>query len=50
MNKWTQWYDSLSPSTREYLQDRAIWTDRDLAKFAVIAFLAGIVVGIVACL
>jgi hypothetical protein len=27
-----------------------IWTDGDLAKFAIIAFVAGIVVGVVACL
>ena len=46
MNKWTAWYDSLSPSTKEYLKGRAIWTDRDLAKFAMIAFRAGIVVGV----
>jgi len=50
MNKWTAWYDSLTPSTREYLKGRAIWTDRDLAKFAIIAFLLGIVVGVMACL
>ena len=50
MNKWTQWYNSLSPSTVEYLQGRAIWTDQDLAKFTVIAFVAGIAVGVVACL
>jgi hypothetical protein len=46
MNKWTQWYDSLSPATQEYLQGRAIWTDRDLAKFAFIAFVAGVITGI----
>jgi hypothetical protein len=45
MNKWTQWYDSLSPSTREYLQGRAIWTDADLAKFAVFAFVLGAILG-----
>jgi len=50
MNKWAQWYNSLSPSTQEYLLGRAIWTDQDLAKFAVIAFVAGIAVGVVACL
>ena len=50
MNKWTAWYDSLTPSTKEYLKGRAIWTDRDLAKFAIIAFLLGIVEGVVACL
>ena len=48
MNKWSAWYDSLTPSTREYLKGRAIWTDRDLAKFALLAFLVGVVVGIVA--
>ncbi len=48
MNKWSAWYDSLTPSTREYLKGRAIWTDRDLVKFAVLAFLAGVVVGMVA--
>ena len=48
MNKWSAWYDGLTPSTREYLKGRAIWTDRDLAKFAVLAFLVGVVVGMVA--
>jgi hypothetical protein len=48
MNKWAQWYDSLSPTTREYLKGRAIWTDQDLARFAVIAFLIGVVVGLLA--
>ena len=45
MNKWTAWYDSLTQSTREYLKGRAIWTDRDLAKFALIAFVVGVIVG-----
>ena len=48
MNKWTQWYDSLSPATQEYLRGRAIWTDRDLAKFAMMAFVLGVIVGMVA--
>jgi hypothetical protein len=48
MNKWAQWYDSLSPTTKEYLKGRAIWTDRDLARFAVIAFTVGVVVGLLA--
>ena len=50
MNKWTAWYDSLSPSTKEYLKGRAIWTDRDLTKFVAIAFVIGVVVGMIACL
>jgi hypothetical protein len=48
MNKWTVWYDSLTPSTKEYLKGRAIWTDRDLAKFAILSFLLGVIVGMVA--
>ena len=45
MNKWQQWHDSLSPSTKEYLKNQAIWTDLDLAKFALIAFVIGVVIG-----
>lgn len=48
MNKWAQWYDSLSPSTQVYLQGRAIWRDKDLVKFSVIAFVIGVVVGLIA--
>ena len=48
MNKWSAWYDGLTPSTREYLKGRAIWTDSDLAKFAILAFLVGVIVGMVA--
>jgi hypothetical protein len=48
MNKWTVWYDSLTPSTKEYLKGRAIWTDKDLAKFAILSFLLGVIVGMVA--
>lgn len=47
MNKWQQWYDSLDNNTKNYLRGRAIWTDADLAKFAFVAFVAGIIVGIV---
>jgi hypothetical protein len=50
MNKWTAWYDSLSPSTKQYLSTQAVWHDRDIFKFASIAFVMGIVVGVVACL
>ena len=48
MNKWQQWHDSLSPCTKEYLKKRAIWTDRDLAKFAMLAFVLGVILGMVA--
>jgi len=45
MNKWAQWYDSLSPSTKEYLKGRAIWTDRDVAVFVSIALAVGFFFG-----
>ncbi len=48
MNNWTQWYDNLSPSTKKYLQGRAIWTGTDLVKVALIAFIAGVIVGVIA--
>lgn len=44
-NKWQDWHDSLSPTTREYLKRQAIWTDKDLTKFALIAFVAGFILG-----
>jgi hypothetical protein len=47
MNKWQQWHNSLSPSTKEYLENQAIWRDIDLAKFALLAFVAGVVVGVI---
>ncbi len=49
-NKWTAWYDSLPDHTKQHLSPQAIWHDRDIFKFAVIAFVLGIVVGVVACL
>jgi hypothetical protein len=45
MNKW-----NLPNSIKEYGYNHAIWTDIDLAKFTFIAFVVGIVVGVVACL
>jgi hypothetical protein len=48
MNKWKS--SRLPNSIKEYGYNHAIWTDIDLAKFAMIAFVAGIVVGVVACL
>ena len=43
MNKRTQ--GNLPNSIKEYGYNHPIWTDIDLAKFALIAFVAGIVVG-----
>ena len=41
--KWQQWWDSLSPTTKEYLKAQPLWHDVDLAK----AFAVGIVVGLI---
>jgi hypothetical protein len=37
----------LPNSIKEYGYNHAIWTDIDLAKFAFIAFVAGVITGIV---
>jgi hypothetical protein len=46
MNKWDAWWDSLNPSTQEYLKSQPLWHDIDLAKAvafgAVIGFLIGL--------
>ena len=41
MAKWTDWYESLPLSTKEYLKNQPLWHDRDLAK----AFAVGLIVG-----
>jgi hypothetical protein len=47
MNKWTAWHNSLPKHTQEYLKTQAIWRDSDLAKFCSIAFVAGLILGVV---
>ena len=44
MNKWKA--NRLPNSIKEYGHNHPIWSDIDLAKFAIIAFVAGIVVGV----
>jgi hypothetical protein len=46
-NKWDGWYESLPKHTQEYLIDRAIWTDRDLFVFTLIAVIVGYTLGYV---
>jgi len=44
MNKWKP--GDIPTSTEQYGIHDAIWTDMDLAKFAMIAFVAGIIIGV----
>jgi hypothetical protein len=46
MSKWK--FGKLPNSISEYGFNHAIWTDIDLAKFALIAFTVGVVVGLLA--
>jgi hypothetical protein len=45
MNKWQAWWDSLSPSTQEYLNNQPIWKDKDVALFVSIALAVGFCLG-----
>ena len=45
MNKWSNWWDSLDANTKTYLENQAIWRDRDLYKFCTITFILGLAIG-----
>lgn len=47
MNKYQQWWDSLSPQMQKYLKSQPIWTDKDLYKFLTIGAVVGFVVGFI---
>ena len=47
MNKWDAWWDSLSPSTREYLKTQAVWHDSDMFKAAAFGAVIGFVFGFI---
>ena len=44
MDEWKP--GDLPRGIKEYGYDHQIWTDMDLAKFAMIAFIAGVIVGV----
>lgn len=45
--KYTEWYDTLNPQTKEYLSKQPIWHDRDLYKATGVGIAIGFVVGLV---
>ena len=47
MSKLSEWYDSLDPHTKKYLDQRPLWHDRDLAKTAVFSFVLGVILGVI---
>lgn len=46
-NKWDAWYDNLSPSMKTYLNNQAVWHDRDMWKAGLVGCLVGILIGLV---
>jgi len=46
MNKWTEWYDSLSPSTKEYLKNQPLWHDSDMWRAGLFGAVVGIIIGL----
>jgi hypothetical protein len=46
MNKWDAWWDSLSPSTQEYLKAQPIWHDVDMFKAAAFGAFVGFLIGL----
>lgn len=46
MSKFQDWYDSLSPQTKEYLKNQPIWHDRDLVKAGLFGAFIGVIIGV----
>lgn len=47
MNKYQQWWDSLSPQMQTYLKAQPVWHDRDLYKSLLTGIVIGFVLGVV---
>jgi tetrahydromethanopterin S-methyltransferase subunit B len=45
-NKWNSWWNSLSPSTQEYLKAQPIWHDVDMFKVAAFGAFFGFLIGL----
>jgi len=45
-DKWQSWWDSLTPSTQEYLRNQPIWKHDELVGAVVAAFIVGLLIGL----
>jgi hypothetical protein len=45
MNKWEQWWDSLPPSTKEYLKAQPVWHDSDMWQAGIFGLVIGFILG-----
>jgi hypothetical protein len=47
MNKYESWWDSLNPSTQEYLKNQSIWHDSDMWKAGIFGLVIGFILGVI---
>jgi hypothetical protein len=47
MSKYEAWWDSLSPSTKEYLKNQPIWHDSDMWKAGLFGLVIGFILGVI---
>ena len=45
-SKWEAWYDSLPESTKKYIDNQAVWHDRDMFKAAAFGAVVGLLIGL----
>ena len=47
MSKYEAWWDSLSPSTKEYLKSQPIWHDGDMWRAGIFGLVIGFILGVI---
>ena len=45
-NKWEAWWDSLSPTTQEYLKSQPVWHDSDMWRTGIFGLVIGVLIGL----
>jgi hypothetical protein len=46
MSKYQAWWDSLSPTTKEYLKNQPVWHDRDMWRAGLLGCAIGVLIGL----